>query len=134
MDHRRMDVGEDHAPAGPHRAGELGDRRADVGAVVERQAADGEVERRVVDGQLLQAAEQELRARHLRAREPEHLRRHVEPHDRMPGLRQMRAHAAGPARRVQGTPRRDRRDNPLIALDPQQQLRELHPAGQGAPR
>ena len=74
VDHRGVDVGEDHPAAGPHGASELGDRRCEVGAVIEREAADGEVEPAVVDGQRLEAAVEERRLGNLLPGAGEHLR------------------------------------------------------------
>jgi hypothetical protein len=93
----RVHVGDHQVTAGAQHAGELGEHRAQVGDVRQRQPADDEVGARVGDGQPLQLAVAELSARHARAGAGEHLGRAVHPDDAVTALGEQRGDAAGAA-------------------------------------
>src|SRR5439155_12823013 len=68
----RVDVGQDRLTTGTHNAGDLAQHRLQLGDVRESERARDDVDARVVEWQLLEPAEPELRGRHLLSGDHEH--------------------------------------------------------------
>ena len=102
--HERMHVGEDDAPAGAQDAGKLSHGALDLGAVGERQRADGEVARPRRQRQRRQVGEFEVSCRNLLPGLIEHLRRCVDSCDGVTERVQLARVPSRTAGRVQGGP------------------------------
>ena len=101
-DHReRVGIRDDHVPAGPYHPREFPRGRAEVGAVRERERADGEVHRAVGQRKRREVAGLEARCGNLRSRVLQHLGSGVDTDHPVTCCRQVFGVAAGAAGRVE---------------------------------
>lgn len=101
-----MDVGEHDVSPRAHDTRQLGQRRAESRLVGQRESTDHDIEVGGLDWYLMQVGRHERPARHLGSGFVQHLRRGVDPDDRVPQCGEECRVATGTARGVQGAAHR----------------------------